>query len=188
MKSPLATNIFTLGRFAAIILPLMFLSGCNHPLTKHEIHSHEQGSAQIPNDLQSWQVKGKLAVESGDSTQISRFLWRRHSKNNDTVTFFSPLSLKTVTVERIKDSYFWLDGMTKKKIRLMPSDSGWHRLVLLAPGAELGNWLLGLSPKDSNWILQVTEWHEPGPWRLPAKVNVDGFGLQMRIILSQWAL
>ena len=188
MKSPLATNIFSLGRFAAIILQLTFLSGCNHTLTRHEIQIHGQGSAQLPNDLKSWQVKGKVAVESGDSTQISGFTWRRHSKNNDTVTFFSPLSLKTVTVERIKDSYFWLDGMTKKKIRSTPSDSGWHRLLLLAPGAELGNWLLGLSQENSNWILQVTEWHEHGIWRLPAKINVHGFGLQMRIILSQWAL
>ena len=188
MKSPLTASVFKSGRFAAIILQLTFLSGCNYPLTKDEIHSKGQSSARLPSELKSWQVKGKVAIELGDNTQISRFIWRRHSKNSDTVTFFSPLSLKTVTFERTEDSYFWLDGMTKKKIKSTPSGSGWHRLLLLAPGAELGNWLLGLSPENSNWILQVTEWHEPGLCRLPAKVNVDGFGLQMRIILSQWDL
>ena len=54
------------------------------------------------------------------------------------------------------------------------------------PPESLGTWLLGYGPTGGDWTVEVDEWQFTPPWRTPARVTIQGSGIDIRVMISQW--
>ena len=139
-----------------------------------------------PIHLEAWEARGKAAVTLGTETETVRFIWQRFDEQNETITLSGPLSMKRQIIERRGSTLYQVDGDALKPLAHSVEISALSVALSRLPPESLGTWLLGHGPTGGDWTVQVDEWQFTPPWRTPARVTIQGSGIDIRVMISQW--
>jgi len=180
MQSPLAPHSHLLSR-PGLALVIMLASACT------TVDRDEAPEAPIvPVDLEAWEARGKAAVTLGSETETVRFLWQRINEETETITLSGPLAINRQIIERRGAALYQVDGSTLRPLVSNNETSALYAVLDRLPPESLGTWLLGYGPPGGDWTVEVDEWQFTPPWRTPARVTIQGSGIDIRVMISQW--
>ena len=165
-------------------LTILISAGCASIDQKGE--EPEETLPRAPNDLVGWAAKGKASFTYQGITETARFHWARSTPQTDVITLSSPFSINRQTVERRDDQIIWRDGDQVRPLSDLGRDSPAITALTAIPPKTLGRWLLGTQPDSSAWEVEVTEWQAIPPWQAPSRVTIQGTGMEIKVIVSQW--
>ncbi len=140
----------------------------------------------VPMYLEVWEAKGKAAVTSGTETETVRFIWQRFDEETETITLSGPLSINRQIIERRGKALYKADGSSLRPLAHNGETSTLSAALNRLPPESIGTWLLGYEPTGGDWTVEVDEWQFTPPWRTPARVTIQGSGIDIRVIISQW--
>ena len=175
----------TLGRLltgAGVAVAILLTSACA------SVDRNDSPETPLaPMTLEAWEARGKAAITLRNETDTVRFVWKRFDGQTETITFSGPLALNRHTIKRQGSALYHADGNALEP--LAENDEAPALLAALdrLPPEALGNWLLGYGPNDGNWTVDVIEWQYTPPWRTPARVTIKGSGIDIKVMISQWA-
>lgn len=141
-----------------------------------------------PMDLDRWQASGKASFASNDAAETARFLWQRTTADTENITLKGPFSLNAVTLLRQDGELWWQQEGKLRSLSDLEGATALTQALTSLPSDALGNWLLGYPPQGGNWHVTVSEWQQVPPWRAPARVTIQGAGIEIKVIISQWEL
>ena len=141
---------------------------------------------RAPNDLVGWAAKGKASFTYQGVTETARFHWARSTPQADVITLSGPFSINRQTIERRDDQLIWRDGDRIRPLSNLGRDSPAITALTAIPPKALGRLLLGAQPDSSAWEVDVTEWQATPPWHAPSRVTIQGTGMEIKVIVSQW--
>ena len=180
MQSPLAPQSHLLSR-PGLALVVMLASACT------TVDRETAPEAPIvPVDLQAWEARGKAAVTMGSETETVRFVWQRTNDETETITLSGPLSMNRQIIERRGTALYQADGSALRPLVTTSESSALSAALNRLPPESLGTWLLGYGPTGGDWTVGVDEWQFTPPWRTPARVTIQGSGIDIRVMISQW--
>ena len=180
MQSPLAPHRPLRSR-PGLALLIMLASACT------TVDRDEAAEAPIvPLDLEAWEARGKAAVTLGSDTETVRFIWQRTNEETETITLSGPLSMNRQIIERRGTALYRAGGSALRPLVSASESSALSAALNRLPPESLGNWLLGYGPTGGDWIVEVDEWQFTPPWRTPARVTIEGSGIDIRVMISQW--
>lgn len=171
---------------------LLMMLGCATPAdpdSRGAASSFEDGSlSRVPLEFSPWTAIGKLAVQFEGNTETARFEWHRAAPDSDTVTFSGPFSINRQTFERVGSAVSWRDGDTSRPISELASESGAATVLAALPPDTLASWLLGYTADARGWEVEIKQWHQEPPWKLPEKILVERDDIAIQLVVSQWRL
>ncbi len=141
---------------------------------------------RAPNDLVGWAAKGKASFTYQGVTETARFHWARSTPKADVITLSGPFSINRQTIEYRDDQLIWRDGDQVRPLSDLGRDSPAIAALAAIPPKALGRWLLGAQPDSSAWEVDVTKWQASPPWHAPSRVTIEGTGMEIKVIVSQW--
>ena len=180
MQSPLAPHSHLLSR-PGLALVIVLASACT------TVDKEKAPEAPIvPVDLEAWEARGKGAVTMGFETETVRFVWQRTNHETETITLSGPLSMNRQIIERRGTALYQADGNALRPLINTSETSALSSALNKLPLESLGTWLLGYGPTGGDWTVEVDEWQSSAPWRTPARVTIQGSGIDIRVMISQW--
>ena len=165
-------------------LTILIFAGCASINQKGE----EPGERlpRAPNDLVGWAATGKASFTYQGVTETARFYWARSTPQTDVITLSGPFSINRQTLERQDDQLIWRDGDRVRPLSDLGRDSPAITALTGIPPKALGRWLLGAQPDSSAWEVDVIQWQATPPWQAPSRVTIQGTGMEIKVIVSQW--
>ena len=139
-----------------------------------------------PKHLEVWEARGKAAVTLGTEKETVRFIWQRFDQQTETITLSGPLSMNRQTIERRGSVLYQADGSVLRPAARKGEISALSAALNRLPPESLGTWLLGHGPTDGDWTVEIDEWQLTPPWRTPARVTIQGSGIDIRVMIYQW--
>ena len=122
----------------------------------------------------------------GAETETVRFIWRRINEETETITLSGPLAMNRQVIERRGTALYNADGSALRPSATNIKTSALSAALKRLPPESLGTWLLGYGPTGGDWIVEVDEWQFTPPWRTPSRVTIQGLGIDIRVMISQW--
>ncbi|MGE4658644.1 MAG: lipoprotein insertase outer membrane protein LolB [Gammaproteobacteria bacterium] len=189
---------------ARIIWPALAVSlaGCLHiPVTEDGL-SYQQRRTQLE-ALQGWQMRGRIAVNTGKRAYQGRFDWRQNGDNLE-FSIRGPMGAGIMQIRGPTDALtittsgktWQLENPEKDLSALL----GWW-----LPVRSLRSWLIGIpdpsytatetlgpanalaSLNQRFWELHFTNYQLTAGLMLPSRVDLSHEKLQLRVIIDNWA-
>jgi len=140
----------------------------------------------VPTHLEAWEARGKAAVTTSTETETLRFIWQRFDEETETITLFGPLSMNRQIIKRRGKALYQADGSALRPEAQTSETSVLSAALNRLPLESVGTWLLGHGSSGGDWIVEVDEWQFTPPWRTPARVTIQGSGIDIRVMISRW--
>lgn len=195
-----------LNRLGLLVLTL-FLTSCatmkqpSTPATATNLSWQEREAAL--NQLDSWQIAGKIAVQSPNDSGTASVNWLQN-QNDYTLSFFGPLGSQNVTLKGQPGLVTLETADGKRESANSPEALLKKRLGFNIPVSHLRYWIRGLPAPGATSATQFDNakrlselvqqgfrvrflsYTQAGKFDLPSKIFINSTDLNVRIIIYNW--
>jgi len=190
----------------AIYLLAVLMAGC---ATQAPIPDQEKAALWLSNkgrleELESWQLKGRISVQVENEAWSATLLWNQELKDY-LLRIIAPLGQGTIEINGNNDTVFMRTADNRllqadKPETLMQEMFGWQ-----VPVTGLMYWIRGLPEPNSRidslmldnsgrvqklsqkgWQLAYTSSISAGEYTLPRKISMQNKDIAVRIVIRDW--
>jgi len=190
------------------ILAIIFITSCAPTKLTPEtqsINGTENKLKKKANSLSSWEISGAIAARNSKKSWTASLNWIQRGMNQYQINLMGPLGNGAVLVERSGANVTFIDG--NKKITSSNADELLYRQTgIRLPVNSLYYWVRGLPAPNtiksaqydantnliilnqSGYNINYTEYKTINNVNLPTKMQLNGNGLVIKIIIKQWKI
>lgn len=189
-------------RTAALSALLVTLAGCEN------FSSKQTSSQPLPEhlqDLQSWEIRGKLGVKTDQDRASTSVKWQQQAANEYQINLVGPLGQGAVEIigqpQSVSVSIKGETYTSSSARSLLSEQLGWD-----LPVEQFQYWVKGVpSPNktidaisysaDGNidslsqdgWLITYDSFEDFEHWRLPSKLTASFNSLKLTLIIRDWS-
>ena len=194
------------------ILVIFFISSCAPRKITPEsqiINGTEKTSEsklkKKASSISSWEISGAIAARNSKKSWTASLNWAQHGINQYQIHLMGPLGNGTVVIERNGERVTFIDG--NKKVSSSNADDLLYRQTgIRLPVNSLYYWVRGLpapnaikssqydansnliSLNQSGYNINYTGYTMINNVNLPSKIQLNGNGVVIKIVIKQWKI
>ncbi len=168
---------YSLSGFLFLLTFLLGLTGCAPTVVRYEpvIDIKWQQQQKLHNQLQSWNISGRISIQTEDDGGQADYTWQQHNLSDYNIRLVAPMGAGTMLI-RARQNGVSLKTSSGEEMfnadvdQLMQSINGWP-----LPVSGLRYWIRGLPAPDSQY--KISEWKDSG---LPGVMLQDGWRIEFK--------
>lgn len=186
------------SRMVAVCLLAVGLAACSTSRVRHEPEQRP-----VRDSITHFSLEGRMAITRQGSSNTVRISWE-HTTESDTVGFSGPLGNRLAELQRDATGARWLTSEGEVYEAGNANELVERLTRLSVPLESLSRWVLGqtgeqaeverdsngrlLSALEDGWAIRVDRYESEAPDALPALVQVEGYGLRVKLAIEDWQL
>ena len=185
---------------------LALITACSPPTQTLEqiepgVNTSNPQVMQSPKDISAWIISGGIAAKNHKKTWTASLNWQQQGPHQYEIRLFGPLGGGTVLIEKHGAEVIYRDGdrtvSSKNPDALLYQETGVHLPVsnlyywvrgIPAPGPHTSTNHNGqlLTLNQAGYQLQYTEYTTVNNMVLPTKIQLEGHGERVKLVIKQW--